>query len=127
MQGSYQFENMTQPGITLTVELFTGGYRISGSSAEVSISCASKIVPGVCVGLCVKAASGGRMISVSAAADTVYGVVREVAEKFTTVVYSVLRRICRKAGNFRKYFRAVRLHPSRCRMAQLSFAGGLRL
>ncbi len=119
---------LVQSAISLRAELCSGDFRVLGSPAKVSISCVSEVSPGLCINLCGKVQPCGQAISVRATAKSRYRVITSQAIGFTAVVYGCIIRICRRV-KFRvdKFCRATADLTVRPRMAQLSFAGGLRL
>ena len=127
MQKFCPVEQIPSCGISMMVRSSAGDLKLLDGNAEVNISCGAAISPGLCIDLCEQIPQSGKNVSISAAADTVYNIVEALAAGFTTVVYGFIRKICRKAVRAAGGFRRIRVLPVRCRMAQLAFAGGLRL
>ena len=127
MQKSSLVDEIPQREISLTVDWSVSDFLVLDRTSEVSISCISEVSPGMCIDLCGEFPRSERSISVSVSGETVYGIIEALAAEFTTVVYGFIRSICRKAERIADTFRRMKLLPVRCRMAQLSFAGGLRL
>lgn len=126
MQKMYLADAKKMPEITLNAAAFAGDFCVVDTAAEVNISCVSEIMAEKSIGLQGKT-NPGRVFTVRESGKVLYRVVESLVAGFTAVVYGFFCRVCRKMVRIVESFRSMRKLPVRCRMAKLSFAGGLRL
>ena len=127
MQKMYLVDAKKMPEITLNAEAYTGDFCVVDTVAEeVNISCVSEVRSEKSIGLQGRT-NPGMVFAVRDAGKVLYRVVESLAAGFSAVVYGFFCRVCRKAMRIVESFCSMQKLPVCCRMAKLSFAGGLRL
>ena len=126
MQKMYLVDAKKMPEITLNAEAFAGDFCVVDTAAEVNISCVSELRREKSIGLQGRT-NPGKVFAVREVGKVLYRVVESLAAGFSAVVYGFFCRVCHKAMRIVESFCRMQKLPVCCRMAKLSFAGGLRL